>query len=294
MYVIREMEDALDDCIKGDLKRNDNTVYAWDEAVAFYVGSLEGNDGAGSGTLLYSLADKRCTNFKTCGEAGNMLGGTSAVNIKIRRAFEAGKNDILTGQCDAARSRKEEIEKLMAVPMIQGTLRYSFFRDYELGEGSERDKIDAEGAVFAAAVLPLVYACDGPDAKLIYDHMRAGIYDSDFPKVKAAFEANYACMGVTCADVGGLYSVDIANYFDLAAPCSGDSSSNTGAIVGGVLGGLAGILILIIAYLKCGRGGGSSGKDASFSAGTPTPPPTAFMVDSGPETAADAEANAML
>ena len=294
MYVIREMEDALDDCIKGDKERNDDVVHAWDEAVAFYVGSLEGNDGSGSGALLYALADKRCANFNTCGEAGNMASGISAINIKIRRAFEAGKNDILNGQCDQARVRKVEIEQLMAVPMIQGTLRYSFFRDYELGAGSDRDKIDAEGAVFAAAVLPLVYACDGPDAKLIYDNMRAGIYDSDFPKVKAAFEANYACMGVTCADVGGLYSVDIANYFDLAAPCSGDSSSNTGAIVGGVLGGLAGILILIIAYLKCGRGGGSSGKDASFSAGTPTPPPTAFMVDSGPETAADAEANAML
>jgi hypothetical protein len=67
MYVVREFEDAIDDCVSGCLTCNDAPVHAWDEGVAFYTGSLEGTDGAGSGVMPYALADKRCANFKTCG-----------------------------------------------------------------------------------------------------------------------------------------------------------------------------------------------------------------------------------
>merc|ERR1719450_2111500 len=79
MYVIREMEDAIMDCQQGCIDCNDDPVHAWDEAVAFYTGSLEGAPGnqrprlrrrldrvpgvAGAGKMLYALADKRCRNF---------------------------------------------------------------------------------------------------------------------------------------------------------------------------------------------------------------------------------------
>lgn len=41
MYVIREFEDALDDCQNGIISDNYNSVHAWDEGVCFYTGSLE-------------------------------------------------------------------------------------------------------------------------------------------------------------------------------------------------------------------------------------------------------------
>jgi len=41
MYVIREMEDAVADCKAGCEYCNDARVHAWDEAVAFYTGSIE-------------------------------------------------------------------------------------------------------------------------------------------------------------------------------------------------------------------------------------------------------------
>ena len=41
MYVIREFEDALDDCKRGILEDNYNSVHAWDEGVCFYTGSIE-------------------------------------------------------------------------------------------------------------------------------------------------------------------------------------------------------------------------------------------------------------
>merc|ERR1719436_1132147 len=48
MYVIREMEDAITDCTAGCSTCNDDPVHAWDEAVAFYSGSLEGSSAAGN------------------------------------------------------------------------------------------------------------------------------------------------------------------------------------------------------------------------------------------------------
>ena len=40
MYVIREYEDALDDCNKGCIDCNDSSVHAWDEGVVSDGGSL--------------------------------------------------------------------------------------------------------------------------------------------------------------------------------------------------------------------------------------------------------------
>ena len=192
MYVIRQMEYALDECKDGDLQGNVNSASAWDEAVAFYVGSSEGVDGKGDGILLYDLADKLCINFRTCGEFSNSALGPSSVNLQIIRAFKAGQNDLRTGQCDAARLRKEEIETLMVIPLIQGTLRYAYIRDYDLVETEAQD---AAGAVFAAAVLPLVYACSANDAQVLYDSMRAGLYDSGFSNRQASFGGKLSVHG---------------------------------------------------------------------------------------------------
>jgi hypothetical protein len=203
MYVIREMEDALDDCKEACTIENcnDDPVRAWDEAVAFYTGSLEGQEGSGDGKLLYALANKLCINFNTCGEFADEVEGTAHVNIEIFRQFLDGSRRLLAGECASARANKERIEELMAVPLIQGTLRYA----YETDMATQVDeKSDAEGAVFAAAVLPLVHACDKDAADTIYRNMKTGQNGSArFAEVKAAFEKTYSCLKVRCEDVGG-------------------------------------------------------------------------------------------
>merc|ERR1719236_129016 len=47
LYTIREMEDAIDDCKSDCIDCNADPVHAWDEAVAFYTGSLEGEEIGG-------------------------------------------------------------------------------------------------------------------------------------------------------------------------------------------------------------------------------------------------------
>lgn len=228
MYVIRELEDALDDCERGCDRDecNDDAVHALDEAVAFYSGSLLITDKPSDGVLLWSLAQKRCTNYNTC------QGTVASVNEEIFVNFKRMQDQLLKKECAAARVTKERIVDLMFVPPIQGTLRYA----YQIGEQSNTaSKNDAEGAIFAAAVLPRIHACNAQDARLIADNMRLGPNTVDFLAVKRAFEKNYACMRITCADVGGL--TDGANYFPKAQPCSGSFSLAAG--VGIVLSVLA-------------------------------------------------------
>lgn len=225
MYVIREMEDALDDCDKKcdiDTDCNDDPVKAWDEAVAFYTGSLELQDGSGTGFLLHALADKRCTNFNTCGDLAESLQGTSHVNIEILRNFDEGLGKINQGECSAARTNKESIEQLMTIPLVQGAIRYAYIRSTEISPG---EQAEAEGATFAAAVLPVVHACDEDDAAIIYDNMRVGSGTPDFKAVKEAFERNYACMNIRCGDVGGVYDSANSQYYEGAEPCGSSSAS---------------------------------------------------------------------
>jgi hypothetical protein len=258
MYVVREMEDALDDCVEECVVAdgcNDDPVHAWDEAVAFYTGSLEGSDGSGSGVFLHALADKRCQNFATCGDLASETSGTSHVNIEIFREFEDGKRKLLTGQCPELRANKERIEQLMAVPLIQGTLRYAHAISTEIDAG---EKAKAEGAVFAASVLPLVHSCDPSAADTIYNSMKAGPDNIvNFVDVKQAFERVYDCLELRCEDVGGLWDTVNGGYLSDAAPCEEASGGkvNTGLAVGLTFGGVCLVAFVVFLYCKFGRSG---------------------------------------
>ena len=100
MYVIREFEDALDDCKRGILEDNYNSVHAWDEGVCFYTGSIEGQDGVtDDGKLLHQLADKRCTDYKTCGPDGVDEAGQSMLNYQLFDLFALGNYQVTSGNC---------------------------------------------------------------------------------------------------------------------------------------------------------------------------------------------------
>merc|ERR1719355_266646 len=216
MYVVREFEDAIDDCKAGCIDCNDDPVHAWDEGVAFYTGSLEGTDaGKGKGKLLYALADKRCTNFGTCTGSTH----SSKVNEDLFKEFTKGKEALQRGKCSDVPPIKKLIVELMSIPLVQGSLRYA----YKVAELQGGSKEFAEGAAFSAAILPRVHACDASAAKVISDNMNMEIAESarmsaGFGAVKTAFESVYDCLGITCASVGGLLLDDVA-YYDGAEPC---------------------------------------------------------------------------
>jgi len=265
MYAIREFEDAIDDCNAGSAKGivssgpNCNSlstaaVHAWDEGVAFYTGSLEGPDVGGNseGVFPYRLAEKRCANFKTCGEQHNSVTGTSYVNTRLFDKLAIGQAKLLMGRCDEVRPVLREMVALMSIPLIQGTLRYA----YKIDKMSGADKEKGEGAIFAAAIVPRVYYCNSADGDTIMNNMKIGASSTSFTAVKTAFEKNYACMNITCAEVGGIWFAAENKYYPEAGPCSsvgapGKSTDEDSGMPGWAIGLLVSVCVLLAC---CGVG----------------------------------------
>jgi hypothetical protein len=257
MYVIREFEDALDDCQRGIISDNYNSVHAWDEGVCFYTGSIEGQDGiTDDGMLLHQLADKRCADFKVCGVDGVDEAGQSKLNYDLFDLYALGNYQLQSGNCPAARETVKLITDKMYVPMIQGTLRYA----YKVDKLSGGEKEAAEGAVFAASVLPRIYAASPQAAQTIYDNMKVDASSTDSAAVKKAFESVYPDLGINCADIGGLWNEATSDYYAGYGPCktivstssqAATQNNNTLAIVlGSVFGGLFLVAVGMVLYMR--------------------------------------------
>ena len=139
--------------------------------------------------------------------------------------FLKGRDLLHEGRCSEVRPVVDQIVSIMTVPLVQGTLRYAW-KTGQIGgvdnkPSDQTAKNSAEGSTFAAAVLPLVHACDAAAAETVSDHMKFGaaVYDKttgafvsgtkpDTSAVKAALESTYTCLGITCSHVGGLLSSD--------------------------------------------------------------------------------------
>lgn len=219
MYVIREMEDGIDDCEKSCLACNDEPVHAWDEAVAFFTGSLEGFDGNGKGKLFRAWSEDLCTYFKTCGEDGDLTTGTSKSNHEILIEFFIGQNSIFLGFCNAAEKSKVKIVSWMKVVMVQGALLYA----YKTHNEEYSEEVEAIGAVAMAAVVPYINACEPADADIIYGGLAVGSKRRGvgFKEIKEAFERNYDCpeMDILCSQVGGIFDSEKFEYMKDAEPC---------------------------------------------------------------------------
>jgi len=103
----------------------------------------------------------------------------------------------------------------MYIPLIQGALCYAF----KVGGLGEGEKSQAEAAVFAASVLPHVHAVNEVAGEIIYKNMKVGATSVSFDHVKAAFESVYSDMGISCADVGGLWNDATGTYYEGMEPC---------------------------------------------------------------------------
>lgn len=169
---------------------------AWDAAVAVYSGSLELADGTdGQGKTPYSLNQKRCANFGTCGprlpgtDAGAALdavsensGGSGAKyghfdktqpsnsNMVIMEFFTAGAQAIYNGNFDRAKQFKRLIADQSIIGNLQGAYRYYWRMSdyatqwksptkYPLLAGSSRDKEVGEGWAFVIGALPPLWSC---------------------------------------------------------------------------------------------------------------------------------------
>lgn len=200
MYVVREMANAVAQCNAGE---TDLAAHSWDEGWAFWSGSAaiatgaqaQANGGGKDGFLGYSLAAKRQPQFASAVDF--------SANAALLGSFEQGKVQLLGEMCGEAAATMEQAVTVMRVPLLQGLLRYVVLVKQE-----PSDKQLAEGRAFAASVLPSLHQCNPAAGDLVHKHMfeRDDSYDVD--ELVAAVRSTFACLGVTCEQVGSLVDDD--------------------------------------------------------------------------------------
>eukprot|EP00980_Cylindrotheca_fusiformis_P003787 scaffold834_cov123-Cylindrotheca_fusiformis.AAC.34 len=235
MYTIRQMEQALAECDKGNYNEG---VHFWDEAVAYYSGSRSVQPET-NGELVFGEAELRCGAFATCGESSDSLEGMAYTNIEAFKHFEDGQNSLDIGICWLAKEHKERIVTMMTIPLIQGTLRYAHI---VASEKKFYEKHGAKASLYALSVLPLVHSCSKDDAETIYENLKSkNSANVDFPAVKKAFENTYKCLNIQCSEVGGIWDLDLNEYKPGASPCGLEDNDNS---IWPILGGVAASLLM--------------------------------------------------
>lgn len=236
MYTIRQMEQAVADCDKGEFLQ---AVHFWDEAVVLYTGLQDGDS-------MWQQADLRCQDFSTCGEHGKDRVGQSHVNIQVSEHLEQSQTNLLHNRCERARESKDEIVRLMTIPLIQATLRYAHILAHET---YWNEKHSAQAAVYALSILPLIHDCSPQDATTLYHQLRSkNTAEVDYGTVRATLENTYQCLNIQCSEVGGIWDPSMNNYKYDAFPCGGaeQRSSFLSAMLGGIIGGM--IFLAILGY----------------------------------------------
>jgi len=255
MEVIGNMEKAIDQCnILDDSKKD-----LWDRAVAYYTGSLEGSNGFGEGVLLYSWADKMCLLFNTCGVDSDESSGLSYVNHKVIGHFTDGKTSLNNNECNLVREKRNRIVEMMLVSLVQVVLYEAHARSVGRDDGP---RSLAASATAAAAILPYIDRCEPEDAELLYDQIRVDASSTDFAVVKSILERSYECLGIQCAEVGGVYDHNSRSYFSDAEPCGSSGSGKVkkqnksggggkaGLAIGLAVGGVV-LLIMVVMLSSC-------------------------------------------
>jgi len=131
---------------------------------------------------------------------------------------ESGRDKLLNRDCFTVKKDFDAIVDQMTIPLVQGMLKYAFKADPKnelsdcFGDKADTDKCDkawAEGWAFAAAVLPRLHYCNTGVADMVKKNLDVGgetpspdQMKDGYKKLKAEVESVYACLGITCADIG--------------------------------------------------------------------------------------------
>ncbi len=264
-YMIWEMQDQVNDCKNGALSANDDAnVKAWDEAVAFYSGSMVRGESFGTsttGNLQYALADKRCENFNTCANAitgTTPPSGMSTVNQQIYALFNQGKEFARTGgtsNCDKMDVVMDKIATLSLIPFVQGTMRY-LYKTKDSASAKEAGELWA----FASAILPFVHKVDATVAEKLYKRAWKHDFTSDtYETIKTGIEGTLTNLGagsgkglITCESIGDLYSgttLDSAGCTSSTSSSSKNNDTVLGLGIGIPLGAIAITAFVFVVFL---------------------------------------------
>jgi hypothetical protein len=177
-----------------------------DQAVALFVGSIEGpySGGSpfGSGQMMYSLGVDICPYFSTCD-----IHGDSQSNIFLLFGFSSMKENLDNYRCDEAEKiLVDNILTALPVPLIQGAIYYSFQSDPMAAVASD---------VLAETLLPQIYEVSQENVEVIYKETNVDFNDPPSHNqpyvIINAFKSLLDPLHVDCTFVGTL-AADDGNY----------------------------------------------------------------------------------
>jgi hypothetical protein len=196
MGVVSCMHQAIDQCATSP----DDARKHWDNAFAYFAGSLAEAESPLGGYLLYNFVQMESEEFGTCKK-----GEESPINKQILSSFVSGKEHLSGGHCTRIKDDVKRITAQLTVPLVQASLRAMYAMD---NQDDSRQETQGEAAAFSAALAPIISTCNSGYADIIYNDMSPGKgTQGSYEVVKDSLEKSYECLKITCADVGGLISL---------------------------------------------------------------------------------------
>jgi hypothetical protein len=174
IQIVAKLNLALSQCQAGggDLLTKSTSL---DQAAAMLIGSMEGSGLGGSldyddGQLVYTLANKRASQFNTMNSANY-----ADVNSRIEDLLFASKAQLDASDCNAFERSSNRIQKLMSIGIIQSAILAAIEND-KLSSSSTEDSL-AQGEILTLSVLPLVATKDPQTTQLLAENMvwKAGV-----------------------------------------------------------------------------------------------------------------------
>ena len=217
------LQSSVSECNSGNTQ---TSLEYWDTAVAFYVGSMEGEASAGSplgGELLFSTASELCEDFDNCSSTASKP--KAKINDDIVQAFIDGADQIESNGCSSVGSLVEnQLIPKMTVPLLQGVVQYASF-NAGLSPGTTDGSL-AIGYSFSQGILPVVNVASSASANTIKSQMEfqdnSQPVPGGFESVANALRSALPAMKVDCSDIGILQ--DESPNSDL---CSGPSPAQS-------------------------------------------------------------------
>jgi len=221
------LEEAIQEC--NDHSQDLGSASLWefgqgkvDEAVALYIGSIEGpfsgGNPAAGGQLMYELAKEMCSFFNRCDSHGD-----ADVNIDLLFAFAGMKENLDSKNCVAAEEiLQDTILPSLPIPMIQGILH---FADRNEGLQAEAGNTTfVAGDFLTETLLPQIVRVNETSAVTILENMDFIPGQTSVPEGKEAVFDAFAPvvrdLGIDCSSVGLLESAGLSICIDstLLAP----------------------------------------------------------------------------
>jgi len=214
MAVASALEQAVHQ-VDLDCTNNDSAALtAWNQAYALYTGSLAELDEPLGGYFLYRLAQQQAEIFGTTPH-----GQEAPLNAEMMDKFVQGKQMIQDCRTSTTELRTlvDRMLALLRVPVLQGALRQMYAFDEE---GERRPVSQGEAAVFGLTAAGIVALCSEGFAQVVWDDLRYGKQaQGSYTVVKGAMERHYECLGISCADMGGIITSRGDSYVPRAEAC---------------------------------------------------------------------------